>query len=805
MRRTHQFAKSTNVPAFPSCGRRRHPFMLGDDMTGSSVENRCQAATVLFHFSAVQVAKGADMRQRLGQTPYSLLTSFQRVMRRQRVDRNSRQKCTVGTQVNGCSPMHSRRKFLNKTGALAVGTLSATLLSAADQKAQLAAVGTVSLCGEWWFRIDAENAGTGQRWYQASYTSAGWDTVNVPHTWQVAAALADYRGIAWYRRTFDVHADWQQSSVRIEFEAVFHTSTVWVNGQLAGEHARKGYTAFTLDITRFLYWGRPNNIAVRVDNTFDEHMVPRGHSSDWAHDGGIFRPVQLLITPKTFVERVDVEAAPDLPSTAGLLTVTACSRNTSLGSWIGRASFRVVDEESGLTVLNHQEPAHLSIKAGTTQTVSFRATLPEAKLWHFDHPNLYRLEVSIGDERESHQFTTTFGVRKLEVRNGGFYFNGEHVRLMGVERMAGSNPEFGMAEPTEWITHDHDDMKYLNSVFTRVHWPQDRRVLDYCDRHGILMQSEVPAWGSDTFGGMGAEPYSDIMDNALEQLREMIARDRNHPSVVVWGLCNEIWGQNPPAYQFASRMLHEAKKLDPSRLCAYASNSLSETPERDVSGLMDFIEVNEYFGTWAPGSAKTLGPHLDNLHAAFPGKPIVISEYGYCACTEDRPEGDEHRAEVLRSHDQVIRSKDYIGAAIFFCYNDYRTHVGDRGAGALKQRVHGVVDVFGTQKPSYRLLRDESSPVESLKVENKLNTFQVTVQARRDVPMYALRGYKLRGLFYGQGNIPVAQHEMDLPELPPGTEAKLELTFTQSEVPVHVEFDVLRPTHFSAYSLDWRP
>jgi beta-glucuronidase len=193
------------------------------------------------------------------------------------------------------------------------------------------------------------------------------------------------------------------------------------------------------------------------------------------------------------------------------------------------------------------------------------------------------------------------------------------------------------------------------------------------------------------------------------------------------------------------------------------------------------------------------------LHAAFPDKPIVISEYGYCACTEDRPEGDEHRLEVLRSHDRVIRSKDYIGGTIFFCYNDYRTHVGDRGAGALRQRVHGVVDVLGRPKPSYRVLRDESSPVESLTVTNKLNTFQVTVQARRDVPMYALRDYKLRGVFYGQGNIPIAQQEVDLPGIAPGAEAKLELAFSQSEAPVQVEFDVLRPTHFSAYSLVWRP
>jgi beta-galactosidase len=238
---------------------------------------------------------------------------------------------------------------------------------------------------------------------------------------------------------------------------------------------------------------------------------------------------------------------------------------------------------------------------------------------------------------------------------------------MGVEPMAGSNPEFGMAEPTEWITHDHADTKHLNRAFTRVHWPQDKRVLDYCDRHGILIETEVPAWGPDNFNGVSAQPDADILENGLEQLREMIARDFNHPSVVVWGLCNEIGGQDPPAYQLARHMLAEAKRLDPGRLCSRASNSLDTNPERDVAGLMDFIEANEYFGTWAPGSAADAAHLLDEIHGVFPDKPVVVSEYGYCACTPEPPEGDEKRMEILRSHDAAIRSKDFVGGAIVFC------------------------------------------------------------------------------------------------------------------------------------------
>jgi beta-glucuronidase len=701
--------------------------------------------------------------------------------------------------------MPSRRQFLTGSAGAIAATAATSTIQAAETAAGTLPTKFSTLCGEWLFQTDPTDSGMRQQWYSAGASTRDWRKVSVPHTWQVEAQLADYFGVSWYRRTFAVPTDWQKQTVRVEFEAIFHTATVWMNDRLAGEHRGKGYTAFAFDITQLLRWGETNFLVVRVDNSFNEHMLPRGRSSDWAHDGGIFRPAQLLITPKVFVERVDVEATPNLTGGDANLAISAYIRNTSGKDWSGSSSYSVIDDASGLTALTDSGERGFSIKAGTTQTQTVSLRMAQAKLWHFDHPNLYRLEFSVTGAGESHCFPTNFGVRKLEVNEGAFFLNGERVRLMGVERMAGSNPEFGMAEPTDWIRHDHADLKNLNCIFTRVHWPQDKRVLDYCDRHGILMQTEVPTWGPETFERMGPQPDDDIMENGLEQLREMIARDRNHPSVVVWGLCNEIGGQNPPAYQFAKRLLQEAKTLDPGRLCSYASNSLESTPERDVAGLMDFIEANEYFGTWAQGSAADAGRFLETIHAAFPGKPIVVSEYGYCSCTPDRPEGDEHRRETLRAHDSVIRSKEFTAGAIFFCYNDYRTHIGDRGVGVLKQRVHGVVDVYGEKKQSYELLRKESSPIESLSLENKFNAFQVLLKTRGDVPLYTLRGYTLRGTFYGQGAIPVERQEAAIPELAPASSASFELKFTQSEAPVFIRFEVLRPTEFSAYSLDWKP
>ena len=178
---------------------------------------------------------------------------------------------------------------------------------------------------------------------------------------------------------------------------------------------------------------------------------------------------------------------------------------------------------------------------------------------------------------------------------------------------------------------------------------------------------------------MGPDPLPELMHNGLEQLREMIERDRNHPCIFSWGLCNEIGGQNPRGFEFAKRMYEEAKRIDPHRLCSFASNSLQQNPGKDVSQIMDFIEWNEYYQTWYGGTKEDLRRNLDAIHRAFPDKPIVISEYGYCACTPDRPEDDSKRVDVLVGHDRVFRDADYVAGLIFFDYNDYRTHVGDKG------------------------------------------------------------------------------------------------------------------------------
>ena len=657
----------------------------------------------------------------------------------------------------------------------------------------------------WTFALDPAGAGESRGWFKSAKDRPSTLTpVTVPHTWQVSAANADYMGAGWYWAEFEAPAHWAPLWVRIEFEAVFHTAKVWLNGTFLGDHPRDGYTAFTFDATPALRFEGTNFLAVQVDNSFRDDMLPRNNSYDWAPDGGITRPVSLLVTPRVFIHHVGVQAVPELDSGQTSVNISAGVRWCGVPVQPVTIGYSIVEEGSGVALATLGKAAEIGAgpsDVAATQLLPLKLPL---ELWHFDHPQLYRAVVTINaGDKPLHCCSVVFGSRKFEVKGTAFYLNGERIRLMGVERMAGSNPQYGMAEPAAWITHDHDDLKELNCVFTRVHWQQDKRVLDYCDRHGILIQEEVPAWGGATFSGMANEPSAVIMQNGLRQLREMITRDGNHPCIASWGLCNEVNGHNPVSRAFIQQMAAEARRLDPHRLLTYASNSLQQSPGEDAAGLLDFIEWNEYYESWYPGNPDSVRRSLQQIHEAFPHKPVVISEYGYCECKPERLGGDARRVEILRDHTQACREFDFVAGTIFFDYNDYRTHIGDKGVGPLKQRVHGVVDLYGNRKPSFEALRQEASPVESLQLAAGEGSLSATVATRQTLPAYTLEGYTLRWMIFGFDDLPMEEGSAALPELSPGQQATLRIGF-QEKHPTRVRVDVLRPTGFSAFTAWWK-
>jgi beta-glucuronidase len=273
----------------------------------------------------------------------------------------------------------------------------------------------------------------------------------------------------------------------------------------------------------------------------------------------------------------------------------------------------------------------------------------------------------------------------------------------------------------------------------------------------------------------------------------------------MWGCCNEIGGQRPADGAFAQAIYDEAKRLDPRRPRTYASNSLRPTPEKDISRIMDIVSVNEYVESWMGGAIPDLVKMLDGIRDAFPQKGVIISEYGYCACRPEWPEGDAKRRRVLVTHNEVFRKRPEIAGLIFFCYNDYRTHIGDRGVDRMQQRVHGVVDVYGRRKESFELLRRELSPVESVAIRFEAGKLQIVVKNRDTLPAYTLKDYVLRALLEGPGPTALERLEAPIPVLAPGGTATINFTPAYAKSPVAIHADVLRPNGWSAWTETWRP
>jgi beta-glucuronidase len=698
--------------------------------------------------------------------------------------------------------VQTRRKFiqsLSTSGVILFGTKalkSDEFTPSVDQRDSY----SFSLRDGWEFRLDPSGAAEPS---DALDHAEGWSPVQIPHTWQSLGGSPEYAGVAWYRLRFEAPAGWDSQHVRIEFEAVNHTARVFLNGTVAGEHVGKGYTAFTLDLSPHMNFGPENTLLVRVDNRPGDRMLPRNKSYDWTDDGGIIRPVSLLATAPTFIERVEIDASPNLAGGSAEIRIRAFVRNATLQTQKAsvHATVRREGDPDEVLLLG---PVATVVEQNGEQVVDLGpATLKDPALWHFDSPRLYQAVVELKSRAGDHALVESFGIRKFEARGAAFYLNGEKVSLIGVERMAGSHPELGFAENAEWIDSNHRDMKELNCVFTRVHWPQDKRVLEFCDRHGILMQEEVPAWGPETFSNTTDETQHPLEQNGLEQLREMIRRDLNHPCIVAWGLCNEVDGKNPRTRQFAQVLSAEARRLDPSRLQTYASNTLGTEPGADMAGDFDFISANEYYGSWAPGGIDDVEAYLDRIRKAFPAKPIVISEYGWCECQPTIVPGDEGRVNIVNSHTEVFRKFPEVAGAIYFDYNDYRTLVGDKGAGAMRQRVHGVVDLYGARKPSFKALRLEASPVGGAMLR-KLdeNRYELEMRTRKQLPGYVLRGYLLRWLAYGYDDLPMDGLKTELADVLPGLSQKYQARFSVSGIR-RVVVDLLRPTGFSAMTVEY--
>jgi beta-glucuronidase len=670
-------------------------------------------------------------------------------------------------------------------------TLLSSALSVAVAMPLLAqSEAVLPLDGAWRFALDPEDIGVGEHWFAPGHNRSAWRPVIVPHTWQIEAGHEAYQGTAWYARTVGAGALRRGCAVRLEFDAVNRDAQVWWNGRFVGDHVGSGYTPFAFALDDELDFTGTNTLVVRVDNRFSTNALPYRDSFDWPMDGGILRSVRLRFLPPAHLERVLVRAqpTPDFRQAALDARIAVNRPPAAVGAYSLEA---IVFDPGGDLALHLRRQLD-----GTTNEFELNGTIDQPALWHFDHPRLYRLECRLrrGDELV-HVKEVSFGIREVQLTNGLFYLNGEPMRLLGVEWMPGSHPAFGLAEPPALMRDTLADLKRLNAVLTRFHWQQDHAVLEFCDREGMLVQEEVPAWG--------AQPLDEPQLATLQEqhLREMILAHFNHPSIFAWGLGNEIKGLSRAGQAFVERGKALARALDPTRLLTYASNTLHYNPARDAAGRLDFLEWNDYFGTWFQGGLPEVVEKLDAIHRAYPGRALLISEYGLCECRPSHPVGDAARIQLLRTHTEAYRRSPMVAGAIFFSYNDYRTHKGDKGQNAFQQRIHGVVDLTGRRKPSWEALRKEASPIRSLTLDvptrdgaaQRARVRLITRALENDLPAYTLRGYRLTWTVVDVDGLPQAAGQLHLPDLPPGADFSDTLHWPFADGARQIELKVTRP------------
>ncbi len=468
----------------------------------------------------------------------------------------------------------------------------------------------------------------------------------------------EYCFVSWYRKRFFVPADAAGRRVFLDFDGVMVAATVYVNGTSAGPEHRGGYTPFSLDVTDLVKPGEENLLAVRVDSTERPDIPPFGGVVDYLAFGGIYRDVSLRIVDPIYIK--DIFAVPkDVLSDRKTVDISATIVNTTdeeleidLTASIGGGAASISGD--------------LELPARGEAKITFGLPGLEARLWDLDTPTLYEAAVELDN---GDRLATRVGFRTIEFVRGALRLNGKPIELRGLNRHQ-TYPYIGAAAPARLQVRDALILKYdlACNIVRASHYPQSRHFLDACDEIGLLVFEEIPGWQH-----IGDEAWKQL---ALRDVEAMIVRDRNRPSIVLWGVrINE----SRDDHDFYTRTNELARKLDPSRptggVRAFAGSELLE----DVYTMNDF--------EW------TLDANLAASHDRY-----FNTEYCGHMYPAKSFDSEERVRQHALAHAGIVNQIAGMNSAggIGWCAFDYNTHAmfgsGDRVC------YHGVMDIFREPK-----------------------------------------------------------------------------------------------------------
>jgi beta-galactosidase len=624
-------------------------------------------------------------------------------------------------------------KRLNLTTALwLIGTGTALAQGAAPVRQ------VTPLAQGWQFHFGDDQPEGGAR-------DAGWEVVSLPHTWnrvgqyeaQTGIPLArrpiDKRqGVAWYRLDFAAPVLAQGQRAYLQFDAASRTAQVWVNGRKVGGHDG-GFSRFRLDITDVLRPGQTNQLSVRVDNTqpapgsTTQDILPL--TGDFFVQGGLYRPVSLVVTEATHFDMLDdggsgvYAQTTRIGATSADLAVVARVRNDAGARGLTLVS-RLIDAR-GRQVARAETP--LQAAANATREDRQVLTIARPHLWQgVASPYLYTLasELRDADGRLLDRMDQSVGIREVRIDpDKGLLLNGRPTPLHGVglhqDSMAhGWAMSEADVERTVGIIRDMG----ANSI-RLTHYQHGDAVHTIADRLGLIVWDEIPLVTAWTTRNEQKTATDQLTANARQQLRELVAQNRNHPSVVVWGIANEVdFGPSRPGFLSNGTtvvpdplpLLRDlntlAHQLDPSRPSAVANccedRDMPQVPP--VADVPDVSAVNRYFG-WYYDKPEDLGPHLDSLHKKRPGQPLALSEYGAGAGlslhTDDvrggpvdaggRNQPEEYQADLHERTWPQIKARPWLWASWLWNSFDFGSTVRREGD-AVDINTKGLVSYDGS-------------------------------------------------------------------------------------------------------------
>jgi beta-glucuronidase len=495
----------------------------------------------------------------------------------------------------------------------------------------------IDLGGIWKFQLDH---GTG--FADEMFARPLWETVPMPvpasyNDLYEDTAIRDHIGWVWYEREIVIPPHFLTQRLVLRFGSVTHQAIVYLNGQLVVEH-QGGFTPFEAQINAFVSSGN-NRLTVAVNNIVDHTTLPTGNyqeedvpglgkvvtdspNFDFFNYAGIQRPVKLYTTPTTYIRDITV-------------TTEVEGTHARVGYTIETAG------EAEIQVFLHDETGE---RVASGSGASGHLTIEQVQLWQPRHAYLYTCVVELWrDGQLLDTYEQPFGVRTVEVKDGKFLINGQPFYFKGFGRHEDSHIH-GRGFDEALNVKDFNLLKWIGAnSFRTSHYPYSEELMRLADREGIVVLDEVPAvglhlnFGTMLGGGSRAhDTWKELGTNEhhAQVIRELIARDKNHPCVVMWNIANESATEEEGAHDYFQPLVQLARELDPQKRPITIVIHLMATPETNtVSDLVDVLALNRYYGWYIQGgqleAAKAyLRAELEGWNRVQPGKPIMFTEYG---------------------------------------------------------------------------------------------------------------------------------------------------------------------------------